>query len=166
MAETLVPPEAKALIGAEALPVTGYPVSDHEIRRYCYAADDLNPLYVDEAAAREGPHGGIIAPPLFFTIPFARDAPLSQIREDGLAQTGQGLPRVPLNATRTMAGGVEVELLRTVRPGDLLTQRRRIADVYEREGSAGPLAFTITEAEYVNQRGEVVAIERTTTITR
>ena len=164
--DTLITPEARAAIGREGQPVSGYAVSAHEIRRYCYAIDDLNPLYLDPAAAAAGPHGGIIAPPLFLDIPFARDVPLSRIRADGLPRGADELPRVPLKVTRTMAGGTEVEFFVPVRPGDVLTRRSRVVDVYEREGRSGRMVFTVWETEYVNQRGELVAVERLTGITR
>lgn len=147
--EGLITPEARASIGREAPPVTGYEVTAHEIRRYCYAIDDLNPLYCDEAGAAAGPYGGIIAPPLFLSIPFARDVPLHQIRHDGIPLAQEGVQRPPLRATRTMAGGTEIEFREPVRPGDVLTRRQRIADVYEREGRSGPMAFTVTEWEEV-----------------
>ena len=82
--ESLIPDEARAMIGAESEPVTGYPVSEHEIRRYAYAVDDLNPLWTDPEYARNTRHGGIVAPPLFHIIPFANDRPLSNLREDGI----------------------------------------------------------------------------------
>lgn len=166
--EQLLTAEARALIGTEAPPVTGYPVSAHEIARYCYAIDDLNPLYLDEQAATAGPHGGLTAPPLFLAIPFARDLPLGRTRADGIPLPADNEPplRPPIAVTRTMAGGNDVEFLLPVRPGDVLTQRRRIADMYERAGRDSPLVFTVIETTYTNQHGEVVAIERTTGITR
>ena len=72
----------------------------------------------------------------------------------------------PLKVQRVMAGGVEVEFLRPLRPGDVLTFKTRLADIYEREGRTGRLVFTVNEATYTNQMGEVVVIERTTTIAR
>ncbi len=162
----LITAEARAMVGRQSPPVAGYVVSEHEIRRYCYAIDDLNPLYVDADAATAGPHRGIIAPPLFLAIPFARDTPLGHIREDGIPMPPGDAARPAISATRTMAGGTEVEFRLPVRPGDTLTQRRRVVDMYEREGRTGPMVFTVTETEYVNQRDEVVAVERTTGITR
>ena len=81
---------------------------------YCEAVGDLNPLYVDREAAAQGPHGGIIAPPLSHPAP--RAIRLSSLREDGLpAPRGTGgMP--PLRVTRSMAGGTETEFLAPVRP--------------------------------------------------
>lgn len=44
------------------------------IRQFCQAIGDANPIYTDEAYAKETVHGGIIAPPTFFS-------PLSQLNE-------------------------------------------------------------------------------------
>lgn len=163
--ESLIPPEAKALIGAETGPTTGYPVFEHEIRRFCYAVDDLNPLYIDPEYAAKTKHGGIIAPPMFLSIPFASDVPLSELNKDGTSKRRGGI-RPPIKLERVMAGGVEVEFLQAVRPGDVLTRNTKLVDIYQREGRSGPLVFTVTETTYTNQRGEIVAVERNTSIAR
>lgn len=162
---SLLRPEALAMIGYEAPPSTGYPVTEHEIRRYCYAIDDLNPLYLDAESAARGPYGGLIAPPLYVTVPFADDVPLEQLRGDGIPLSSGGVPRPPLKSTRSVAGGTEVEFFHPVRPGDTLTRRRWIRDIYERRGQRGPLVFVVTETEYRNQRGELVAREQSYNIT-
>ena len=164
--ESLITDEARAMIGTESEPVTGYPVTEHEIRRYAYAVDDLNPLWTDPEYARSTRQSGIVAPPLFYSIPFGIDRPLAELREDGVAKGWQGRLMPPLRATRAMAGGTEVEFFRHIRPGDILTFRSRLADVYEREGRSGRLAFVISETTYTNQRDEVVCVVKTTQIVR
>lgn len=165
--ESLITDEARAMIGRQSGPITGYAVSEHEIRRYCHAVDDLNPLYLDQGEADKSIPGGIIAPPLFYSIPFATSPPLSEIREDGLPMARPGLPKVPLKVTRTMFGGIEVEFVRPVRLGDILTSQTKITDMYERKGRGGTnMVFIIRETIVTNQKGETVAIERATGITR
>ena len=165
--ESLITDEARAMIGRESEPTTGYEVSKHEIRRYCNAVDDLNPLYLDGEEAEKSIYGGIIAPPLFHSIPFAKSASLSELREDGLPAAGRGSITVPLKVTRSMFGGIEVEFITPVRPGDILTSKTRVADIYERTGRSGSnMVFVIHETTFTNQKGEVVAIERLTGITR
>src|SRR3972149_11907709 len=93
--ESLITPEARALIGRENEPVTGHPVTEHEIRRFCCAVDDLNPLYLDPNYAAKTKYGGIIAPPMFLSIPFARYWSLEELAEDGLPQAAPGA-RPPL----------------------------------------------------------------------
>ncbi|MEE8352910.1 MAG: MaoC family dehydratase N-terminal domain-containing protein [Dehalococcoidales bacterium] len=163
--ESLITDEARAMIGREGEPVTSGPVTELEIMTYCEAVGDLNPLYVDKAAAESGPYGGIIAPPL--SHPVARGMRLTDLREDGLpAPKGRG-GMVPLKVTRTMAGGTETEFVNPIRPGDMLTSRSKIADIYERTGRSGSrLVFVVTETVTINQNGEVVTISRTTGISR
>lgn len=162
--ESLITDEARAMIGRQSAPTTGYEVSAHEIRRYCYAIDDLNPLYLDEAHAKGSKNGGLVAPPLFFAIPFARDARVEELSEDGTPRRTESRP--PLRANRVMAGGTEIEFFAPVRPGDVITSQSRLADIYEKVGRTGPLAFTVNETTYTNQRGELVARERSSSITR
>jgi acyl dehydratase len=164
--ESLITDEARAMIGAEGKPVTGYPVTDYEIRRFAYAVDDLTPLWLDPEYAGKSRYGGIIAPPLYYSIPFAGDRPLSDLKEDGLPGGDTGFLMPPLRSTRLIQGGQELEFFEPIRPGDVITRRPRLADVYEREGRSGRLAFVVTENTYTNQRGEVVVIERQTLIAR
>ena len=154
--------ESKSFVGREAEPLVGYPVSEHEIRRFCYAVDDLNPRYVGSKGADDE----IIAPPLFISIPFDRDVPLAELSEDGIPEVPKGALMPPLKAERRMWGGVEMEFFAEVRPGDVLTAQTRILDVYERQGRSGPLAFVVNETRYTDQSGKLVAVERNTVIAR
>ena len=139
---------------------------EHEIRRYAYAVDDLTPLWTDSEYASKIRYGGIIAPLLFYNMSFATDRPLSEQREDGIPQSiGSGISP-PLRATRAMAGGTDVEFFQPIRPGDVLTSKSRLEDIYEREGRSGRLAFIVTSTTYTNQRGEVVCVVTSTGITR
>jgi acyl dehydratase len=163
MSETsLITPEALALIGKESAPITRE-IYEKDIRRFCYAVGDLNPLYLDESYAGETSFGGTIAPPMFFDIPTVLEYPQEELRTDGLAQVGL-LP--PVKAARSMAGGNEIEFFKPIRAGDRITRISRIADIYEREGRSGSLVFTIIENRYSNQDGDLVAVERMTVILR
>ena len=65
-----------------------------------------------------------------------------------------------------MFGGQEVEYVRPIRPGDVLTRQARISSITERRGSTGPLVFTETEAKYHDANGDLVVTVRSTTILR
>ncbi len=65
-----------------------------------------------------------------------------------------------------MAGGQEVEYIRPIRPGDVLTRQSRISNIEERQGSTGPLVFTTNETTYHDADGEPVVIVRSTSISR
>ena len=157
---SLITEEARAFIGKEGPPVTRE-VSEKEIRRFCFAVGDLNPLYLDEGYAKTARFGGIVAPPMFFDIPTVPEFPLNKLKEDGMAEAGV---RPPLRVSRSMAGGNEVEFFKPIRPGDRITRVSKIAEMYEKEGRSGPMVFTVYEQRYTNQDGDLVAIERMTGI--
>ncbi len=165
--EPLITEEARAMVGREYAPIIGHIVTEHEIKQYCYAVDNKNPLYIDAEIAQKGPYGGIIAPPLFHSVPFNKWAPLTEIKEDGISPAGPGPLTVPLPVKRFMVGATDVECLGLVRPGDILTCKRKIIDMYERTGKSGnKMVFVIYESTYSNQNNELVAIERLTGIFR
>ena len=59
-----------------------------------------------------------------------------------------------LPGTVQVDGGTQWQYSEPIRPGDRITQFRKIIDVYERQGSAGPLLFIITNCRFVNQFDE------------
>jgi acyl dehydratase len=76
-------------------------------------------------------------------------------------------PSVRIDApelTRGVNGGSEIEWFRPVYLGDQLTYKSRVADISQRMGSRGPLIVSVTETEFRNQRGELVAIMKGTGI--
>lgn len=161
-AATRVTPEVLAYIGRTSDKVTGYPVSAAEIRRFCYATDDMNPRYLGTGASR----AGVVAPPMFVSVPFDWDVPMDDLPSDGTPQQHDGLPYPPLEARRKLFGGNQVEYFQEVQPGDVLTRQRKILDIYERSGGSGSSVFVVIEAAYTNQRGEKVATDISTIINR
>lgn len=150
-----------ATIGSTGEAVSGYAVTTEEIRRFCYATDDLNPRWLDPSVA-----GGITAPPAFLSVPFATDGPLGELGEDGVPLQTPGLVFPPLQTKRKLFGGYQVEYFAAVRPGDVLTRQSRILDIHERQGSSGSSVFVLIEATYTNQHGDKVAVEVNTIINR
>ena len=143
--EVAVTREMKASIGTRSEPVT-WEVEKGEIVRFARAIGDPSPLYSDEAAARRGRYGGIIAPPTFLHAYGA--APV-----DFEYPPGVGLD-----------GGSEWEYFEPVRPGDRITVTATIAEVFEKQGRVGKMVFIVRDIEYVNQFGELAARRRSTGI--
>ena len=52
----------ESIIGKE-VEVGSFEVTAEQIKAYCEAIGETSPLYTDEVVAKEGPYGGIIAPP-------------------------------------------------------------------------------------------------------
>jgi hypothetical protein len=80
--------------------------------------------------------------------------------------TAQSLPPLPLGNLALLNGGSEVELFRYLQHGEPLRFKHRYADVYERETSKGLMVFVITETDYIDRDGELVARVQRTTIRR
>jgi len=152
--------ELKAWIGREVTYAAPEELGRAAIRYFALASGDGNPLYHDEAIARQSRHGGIVAPPTL------------------VCETNQIYPRppdlngyighhweLPLQSDRFIRGGNEYEFHQPVRPDDRITVTWRIVDIYERDTrQGGPLVFVVSEARYTNQRGELLAVNRETNI--
>ena len=161
---SLITDEIRAWIGKETPPWT-IEVTRRDVTRFAVATDDLNPLYLDEARARQSRYGGLIAPPLFYMAPLTDPTPESALRPDGLPYAGK-FPIPPTPLPRLMDGGTEIEFFVPIRVGDVLTGRSKIVDIHQKEGRSGPLIFVVRETTYTNQKGEVVLVEKGASILR
>jgi len=66
---------------------------------------------------------------------------------------------------RILHGEQEFEFFKPIFVGDTLTGVTKVADVLEKEGGrGGKMTLLITETEYTNQKGEKVALARSTLI--
>ena len=160
--------ELMAWIGRENEPETAE-VTLTEIQRYANAVAlrGPNPLYFDEAAAKETPYGGLIAPFQFFSIAFTEMAETDTLADDGIPESGSGNSlRPPIPLPRTMGGGNEIEYMRPIRPGEKLTRQSRVAALSERPGRTGRLVFTTIETTYSDEQGKPVVVVRATSISR
>lgn len=143
-------PVDRSYIGKSGEPVTMH-VERGKIREFAKAIKDSDPVYFDEQyATREA--GGIMPPVTFLqTITHWDD--------------GRGRPRLPFDLKRTLHGEQEFDLLAPIFAGDVLTAVSRITDLYEKAGKrGGTMTFAVTETEFTNQRGEVVARARQVTV--
>ena len=129
-------------------PPTLNEVEKGAIRRFAEAIGDPNPLFNDEAAARDTRFGGMIAPPTF------------------CRSLGSGIPQVKLDLPgfRALDGGSEWEYHQPIRPGDRITAQSRIADIRETAGRLGPMVFIVVETGYANQFGQLCVTQRSTVI--
>lgn len=146
--QNYITPELRAAIGVES-EAEVYEVEKGAIIRFAEAIGDPNPVYQDEAAARKSRYGGIIAPPTFFRAMRA-GPPRAQVES-------------PLK--RVLDGGSEWEFYEPVRPGDRITVTQALADAAQRSGRLGTMVILTRETRYVNQLGQLVALQRTTSIT-
>jgi len=144
-------PVDKSYIGRTGAPVTMH-VERGKIREFARAIKDDDPMYFDEAhATREA--GGIMPPVTFLQT-------VTHWDNDGSSRV-----RVPFDLKRVLHGEQEYEFLKPIHAGDVLTAVSRIVDIYEKPGKrGGSMNFAVTETEYKNERGELVARARHITI--
>ena len=155
--------ELRARIGVEGPAVVLPVVTREQIARYCYAVDDVNLLYLDEEEAAAGPHGRLVAPPLFSSAPSFPPASLSDLRPDGLPSSNADPLRPPVPEGQTRLTGASFEFSRPIQVGDVLTSRSRLVDVYEREGRSGTMIFSVRETHLMDKAENLATIERVTT---
>jgi acyl dehydratase len=130
-----------SVVGVEV--ATGkFEVTKLQILDFCDAIGDTNPLFTDEEAAKAGPYGGIIAPPGFYTS----------------IRSGQGLDPKLVFGNTTFYAGHHSEFLAPIRPGDTITARTKVHEIYEKTGRTGRMVFLVRRTTYRNQNGEDVAI--------
>lgn len=152
--------EIKAWIGREVTYVAPEELGRAAIRYFALATGDDNPLYSNDEVAHASRHGGIVAPPtLVCETNQLYDRPM-----ETSGYFGHSWP-LPIDGDRVIRGGNEYEFFQPVRPDDRISVTWRILDIYERDSREnGSLLFVISEARYVNQRGELLAVNRETNI--
>ncbi|HSE46402.1 MAG TPA: MaoC family dehydratase N-terminal domain-containing protein [Gemmatimonadales bacterium] len=129
------------------------PVTRNDIRRWAQGMQNPNPLYIDEEFAAESELGEFVAPQSF-TI---------------CADVGHGAtPAIQgtIPGSHMLFGGDEWWFFGPrIRPGDTLRSERLAFDYKIAHTSfAGPTMFQRGDTTYVNQRGEIVAKQRSTSI--
>lgn len=174
--KTTLTGEALSYIGFEGEPRTApAALTADTLRRFTQAVMDPSPLSYDEDAAAASRFGAIVAPPLWPTHAFVRPAgspdPLDALFADpdfdgvgGVLSTG--LPKVPLAQTGLVNGGTEAEFYRLAQVGDVITQRSRYVDIFEREGRSGTMVVVKAATTYMNQRDEVLCVVTKTMLWR
>ena len=134
-------------IGTES-EIIHHTVEKGAIKKIIRAMRDDNPLWTVHEIAKRSRHGEIIAPPAYLmSVPFE-------------------IPRVdmPPSLTRQVAGGSEWEFFSSTKPGDVISVKCRVSNIYEKMGKQGNMVFIIYEIIYKRRGGQKIAINRTTLI--
>ncbi len=117
-------------------------VTAEMIRKFCETLGETNPLYTDEAAAKKGPHGGIVAPPSF-AVTFRNGRHFFQ--------------HVPRFGRAGFDAGKDVEFVTPIRPGDKVTLSSHVKEIYEKTGRTGTMVFVVVRSTLKKQNDEVLA---------
>jgi hypothetical protein len=145
--------ELKSQVGRPLGKDVSFPITVSDIRKWAIAAywPETPPrLFWDEEYAKKTRFGGIVAPEDF--NPFAWP-----IRREGSAG-----PRLSVRGQfRVLNAGYEMRHLQPIRPGDVITAESILAEANERpSASLGKMVLWVREAQWTNQRGELVKIIR------
>ena len=128
-------------------------VEKGRLRFFAKAIGETDPVYTDEAAARDAGYKTIPAPP---TFPFSLDMEGPELMPV--------LGLLDMDIRRILHGTQEFEYLGTIYAGDTITVSSRIKDIFDKKG--GALEFVVMENTYTNQQGEVVVKAATTLVYR
>jgi acyl dehydratase len=131
------------------------PIALNDVRRWAQGMQNANPLYYDADYAAESVFGQIVAPQSFTVN----------------CTVGHGaIPAVQgyIEGTHMLFGGDEwwfFDPKLRILPGDRFHSDRMLFDYVVKETKfAGPTMFSRGDTTYINQRGEVVARQRSTSI--
>ena len=145
--ESLITDDLRNAVGVESEAAI-YEVEKGAIIRFAKAIGDSNPLFQEDVEARQSRYGGIIAPPTFFRT----------------MQPGSARAKASSPLSRTLDGGSEWDFFEAVHPGDRIAVTNSLKEVVQRSGRLGQMIIMTRETKYVNQFGQVVALQRSTGI--
>lgn len=128
-------------------------VEKGQLRLFAKAVGETNPVYTDEAVARDAGYAALPAPPTFaFSL--------------GLLAPAQGgsLSEMGINIGNVLHGEQSFDYRVPILAGDTIRLKSRIADIYEKKG--GALEFIVTETTAHNQNGALCVAARGVTVVR
>jgi acyl dehydratase len=117
--------------------VAEFHISEEETLEFARACGETDPRFTDPG------HPDFQASPTFTAKFVSRRVLPDEFRRFG----GRGFD-----------AGKTVSIKGPVRPGDRLTARSRIADIYEKTGRSGLMIFIVHRMEFTNQRGEPATV--------
>ncbi|AGU52673.1 putative MaoC-like dehydratase, metal-binding domain-containing protein [Variovorax paradoxus B4] len=123
------------------------------LRFFAKATGQTDPIYIDEAAARDAGHPGLPVPPTFlFCLEMEAPNPAA-IRE-----------LLGMDYRSLLHGEQGFSYHAMAYAGDMLTFCQRIDDIYDKKN--GALEFVVRKTRVSNQQGELVAELRCVTVVR
>ncbi len=134
----LISEAMKNAIGVPSAPAH-YDVEKGHVRRFAEAIGDPSPRWGGGASSED-----MVAPPTFLRICVPNE-----------------LEKLEMPFSRGLDGGSEWDYFLPVRPGDTITVTQEIIDFSEKHGKLGAMLIETRQNSFVNQRGELVATEKT-----
>jgi 3-methylfumaryl-CoA hydratase len=149
--------ESRSWIGRTVI-AKPYQVTAVDIAKFAYAIGAANPIHFDEHIARSQGFDTVVAPLGYYVVirhAAANLIPLTELAPDG----GSNDLTPPSNAARRMAGMSSARFRRRILAGDVITLRKSVAEMTEKQGRSGALAFITYELDYWDAAGETVLEE-------
>ena len=149
-------------VGSGEASVAPDPVNQPMIRHWAAAFEDHNPVYTDPEFAATTRFGGIVAPPLMLQTWTMATPKITGIAERGgspVESKGAGPLAVFDDAgfVGTLASNSEFEIVRYLRPGDVVSATTVIESISEEKKTRlGPGHFVTWVTTYLDGAGEVV----------
>lgn len=156
----LLTDELKAMIGREVHYPAREELGQASIRYFALAMGDANPLYVDDAYAREAGYPAAIAPPTLIceTCQYAHRPP------DEDSYIGHEW-QLPVPNSRMIRTGNDYEFMRPIVATDRISVTWKLETMSERNASrGGTQLFVGAVATYRDAAGMTVAINRETMV--
>ncbi len=158
-------------VGLEAEPprVARYAVNEAMVRNWVEAHDDRNPVYVDDARARQTGRQGIVCPPAMISTwvmaGYRRWREVHRLRSEGVVEDFAYSRLLNLldraGYTSVVATNVEQQYHRELRPGDHVTAHFAIEAISPVKRTAlGEGCFLTLHKRYVDQAGDLLVEER------
>lgn len=142
-----------SVIGLESDEAT-WKVEEGKVREFARAVGITDPLCTDPEAARAAGFKGVVAPPTF------------AITAGQWAPTWESAARTcGFELTRLLHGEQHFELHRPICAGDVLVGRKRIVDLYEKEGRrGGTMTFVTEDTTWCDAATGIPVVTTTTTL--
>ena len=143
----------RALLGKEEVFQSSEALGEMLIRRFAAAVGSRNPAYWKQG----DPQDLAVPPTLIFELTY-------DLRGGIDPKTGlyEGLHRWAGSPKQLDRAGNDYRILRPARADDVVTARKKIVDVTEKQGKTGTWTFITTAITFTNQRNEVLGTDRET----
>jgi hypothetical protein len=151
-----ITPEMQAIVGVESPPWT-HEVTTTSVRAFARGVGYTDPVYFDEAEAKQRRYRSLPAPATYFGTPVFIPGK-SNDTFSGPVQSG---PSLKHGLRNVLDGGAETEYLGDICAGDTLTVTSKLADLAVRESkTTGAMLIVTQETTCKNQHGQIVAKQR------
>ncbi len=164
-------------VGLTGEPRMATPLEADGLRRFVQAIMDPDPAYYDQAAAAHSKPGEIVAPPLYplhaFRRPLGTPDPLQAVSDDpdhdgigGASAASAGLPPIVSPYKRLLNGGNEIEFFRCLKIGERAVAKPRYRSVELKQTRNGEMLVIVSETRWETESGELLMINRQTSLRR